>query len=70
MKQLGNLAIVCAMRPEMCLQLYAGQVSVHIGEGPARSTMSAQWDDDEKINAMIYELNFGQYARQGKENAA
>ncbi len=34
MKQLGNLTLVCARRPEVLLQLYNGQVTVHVGQGP------------------------------------
>ena len=29
MKQLGNLAVICAQRPELLLQLRDGLVSVH-----------------------------------------
>lgn len=31
MKQLGNLSIVCAQRPDVLMQIYGGQVSVHVG---------------------------------------
>ena len=34
MKQLGNLAIVCAKRPEVLMQIYGGEVAVHVGTGP------------------------------------
>ena len=33
MKQLGNLAMVCAQRPEVLMQIYDGEVSVHVGSG-------------------------------------
>ena len=36
MKQLGNLAIVCAKRPEVLMQIYGGDVAVHVGAGPDR----------------------------------
>ena len=39
MKQLGNLALVCARRPELLMQLYDGRVSVHVGAGPDRATL-------------------------------
>ena len=37
MKQLGNLAIVCANRPEVLMQLHDKQVCVHVGAGPDRT---------------------------------
>ena len=67
MKQLGNLALVCARRPEVLMQLHDGQVAVHMGAGPDRKTLAAAWDDDEKISGIIRELNFGRYA--GKRSA-
>lgn len=67
MKQLGNLAIVCAGRPNVLMQLYDGYVSVHAGEGPDRHTMNAKWHDDEAISRFIHELNFGKYSEK-KQN--
>lgn len=62
MKQIGNLAIICANRPDILLQIYDGYACIHIGEGPERAYMTAKWDDDETINGFIYELNYGKYA--------
>lgn len=64
MKQLGNLAIICAKRPDVLLQIYDGYARIHIGEGPERAYMTAKWDDDEEINKFIYELNYGKYAKE------
>ena len=61
MKQLGNLAMVRAGRPETLMQIYGGQVSVFIGTGPERTVLSTNWDDDEKIGHIIHELNFGKF---------
>lgn len=61
MKQLGNLALVCAKRPEAMLQIYGGQACVYVGQGPERAVFSAAWDDDEELCRMIHELNFGGY---------
>lgn len=62
MKQLGNLAMVCAQRPELLMQLHAGSVTVYVGEGPERAALCAAWDDDAAINKIVYDLNFGKYA--------
>ncbi|MEA4848288.1 MAG: hypothetical protein VB106_13750 [Clostridiaceae bacterium] len=67
MKQLGNLAIVCARRPEILLQIHSGKVSVHVGEGFRRETLHAGWEDDAAITQLIHELNFGSHAATGKE---
>lgn len=62
MKQLGNLAMVCAQRPEVLLQLHNGQATVHAGAGPDRAVLAAAWDNDVEISNIIHELNFGRYA--------
>lgn len=67
MKQLGNLAIVCAKRPDVLLQIYDGYVSVHVGAGTDRRSMRARWEDDEAISSFIYELNYGRYAEQERK---
>ncbi len=61
MKQLGNLAVVCARRPEVLMQVHGGEVSVHVGAGPERAVMHTTWDNDTEISRVIYELNFGKY---------
>ena len=53
MKQIGNLAIVCAQRPDVLMQIYGGTVSIHVGEGPERATLSTAWEDDDTIQDMI-----------------
>lgn len=68
MKQLGNLAIICAKRPEMLMQIYNGTVCVHVGEGPNREHLQAAWDDDAAINKMIHEINHGKYAEKERMN--
>ena len=61
MKQLGNLAVVCAKHPEVLMQIYGGKVTVHVGAGPDRAVMFTAWDNDAEIDRIIYELNFGRY---------
>ena len=48
MKQVGNLAVACAMRPDLLMQIYVGDVTVYIGHGPSRAVITAKWDDDAK----------------------
>ena len=67
MKQLGNLAIICAKRPEVMMTVYDDRVTVHVGDGPDRAAMCCACGSDAEINRMIYELNFGKYA--GKQSA-
>lgn len=64
MKQLGNLAIICAGRPEILLQIYSGHACVYVGKGPERAYMAAEWDDDEAISNIIHALNYGKYAQK------
>lgn len=64
MKQLGNLAIICAKRPDILLQIYDGYACVHVGEGPKRASVYAKWDDDNAIRGIVHELNYGRYAEK------
>ena len=64
MKQLGNLAIVCAQRQDVALTLLRGQVQITAYQKCGRETMIAEWDDDEAIRRIIRELNFGKYAEK------
>lgn len=59
MKQLGNLAIVVANHPKAMMQVYDGDVSVHIGEGTEGKTISCGVWDENQINDIIALLNFG-----------
>ena len=70
MKQLGNLSIVCATKKNVLLQLHNGIVSVHYGAGPTRKTVTANWDDDKAIRAIVRELNFGKGTEHRKEREA
>jgi hypothetical protein len=64
MKQLGNLAIVCAKRNDILLQISKGIVTIHVGSGPDRTRLTSRWNDDEKINGFIIELNQGRYTEE------
>ena len=62
MKQLGNLALVCAKRPSLLLQIHDSMASVYVGAGPDRAVLSTRWDNDAEIESIIHELNFGKYS--------
>ena len=59
MKQTGNLAIIVANHPEAMMQIYDGDVSIHIGEGNERKTISCSVRDDKYIKDIIAYINFG-----------
>jgi len=67
MKQLGNLAIVCALRRDTLLQVLDGTVTVHVVRGPDRTVLCADWHDDEKITQYILELNHGRFREDNTE---
>ena len=64
MKQLGNLAIICAQRRSLLLQIWGGTVCVFVDAASGRDVLSARWDDDAEINRIIHKLNFGKYKDQ------
>lgn len=61
MKQLGNLAVICAQRPELHQQLRGSLVLV---QAKNRAVMEAAWNDDARIERMIHELNFGAFSKE------
>ena len=65
LKEIGNLAVICAKRKDnVLMQVYDGNVNVHIGEGPDRRTLQAHWADNEAVKKIIHELNFGKYSKK------
>ena len=64
MKQLGNLAIVCAQRENTLLMVQRGQVKVVTYRHGGYITLHADWDDDKRIEEIIKDLNFGKYAEK------
>ena len=62
MKQLGNLAIVCAQRQDIVLLLQRGKVSVFRETTGENDKLSAEWNDDAAIEKIVHELNFGAFA--------
>lgn len=63
MNQLGNLAIICAQRPRVLMQIQDGEVFVHVGDGPERAVLHTAWNNNAEITNIIHELNFGRYVR-------
>ncbi len=65
MKQVGNLAIVCAQRNDLSFTMLRGQIDIIVrnGEG-SYDTLTVAWDDDETINEIINALNHGKYAEK------
>jgi len=64
MKQLGNLAVICAKRNDILLQISKGMVTIHVGYDPDRTRLTSPWNDDDKINGFITELNQGRYTEE------
>lgn len=62
MKQLGNLAIVCARRSDIVMTTQDGTVFVR--SRVTGETMSAPWDSDNKIERIIREVNFGSFGEK------
>lgn len=66
MKQIGNLAIVCARRKDVTLRIEQGRVMVLLSGTYAPAAFSAYWDNDETILSIIHELNFGRCASKSQ----
>lgn len=64
MKELGNLAIVCAKRSDVQMRIKNQCVSVVVGNITPKATFFSAWDDDATIRRIIRELNFGSAALQ------
>lgn len=62
MKQIGNLAIVCARRKDVTLRIEQGRVMVLLDGTYAPTAFFTDWDDDDTILSIIHELNFGHCA--------
>ena len=64
MKQLGNLAIVCAKRRDTLLQILDGTATIYVGRGPDRRVFEVDWHDDDKAVDLIHELNHGRFREE------
>ncbi len=61
MKELSKLAVLCAQRMDLLLQIYDGFVCVYVGFGPERNSMVAKCDDESAVAAIFQELATGKY---------
>lgn len=68
-QQLANLAIICAQRSDVKLLMQRGVAYVQVGKGALSKVFPAQYGDNETIDKIIYELNFGAYAPQERKAA-
>ena len=68
MKQIGNLAIVCARRKDVTLRIEQGRVMVMLDGTYASTAFSADWDDDETILSVINELTSATVPPKANEN--
>lgn len=66
MKELGNVAILCAKCRDVLMQIYKGQVTVHVYRGMEREAFHADWKDEKSLQGIIHSLNDGVYACQAK----
>lgn len=64
MKQLGNLALVCAKRRDTLMQVLDGSVTIHVGHEPDKSSFTMDWHDDARIFELILELNHGRFREE------
>ena len=62
LKQIGNLAVACAHRRDVKMEVFDHGVIVRIWQPPREVTHSFQWDADNAISQLVYELNHGHYA--------
>ena len=66
MKELDNVTILCAKRSDALMQIYKGQVTVHVYRGMGREVFHADWKDEKSLQGIIHALNHGAYACQAK----
>lgn len=64
MKQLGTLAVVCAQRSDVKLDIFDGGVTVRVCRLPKEIVHILPWDDDDAVRYLVYELNHGSLKRK------
>ena len=70
MKQLGNLAIVCAQRKDVTLRIEQGRVLVMLDGTYAPTAFSADWEDDGEISELLHKTSTSFLTRPAKPLAA
>ena len=61
LKQLGNLAVTCAERNNVKLEVFNRCITLRICQPPKEIIHCIAWDDDRTVSRLIYELNHGCY---------
>jgi hypothetical protein len=64
MYQFGNLAMICAGRSDVLLQLVDGHVTIYVENGLGRQQFTAYWQDNAEVEKLIYELNHGSLRKE------
>ena len=65
MLQLGTLAIICAFRPDVSLNISNGMTTLCVGEhGPVRREFAIDWENNDLVSQIIYELNHGSLQKE------
>ncbi len=67
MEQLGKLAVICATRTDTLFHVYEGMVCVYVTSGIEQKYMVSAWNDVKKLDRILYELNYGEFAQQQQE---
>jgi len=70
MKQIGNLAIIVSTRDNATIKIGHNIFRIEVRlPGSKFEEIQASCDDEEEINRIIFELNFGKFKRIESENS-
>ena len=68
MLQFGNLAMVCANRPDVALVISNGMTILYVGDGPGRKKICIDWQNNDIVSSFIHELNHGSLQKEVIQN--
>lgn len=69
MLQFGNLAMICAGRPDVSLAITNGSVTLCTGSGPERHQLAIDWRNNDEVSRIIYELNHGSLQKEATHDS-